>query len=126
VLTASRDRVLARLQQLARELESAQSPLAALRDRITTLRREIDELEVTEPGSGLLAARQHRLLALDQQWEADTERMRRYLASHDQLRVEGVRILTAMGRSELDIRQWDPLGAAVRTRLARLAIAAPP
>ena len=126
VLTASRDRVLARLQQLARELESAQSPLGALRDRIATIRREIDELEVTEPGSGLLAARQQSLLALDQQWEADTERVRRYLASHEQLRVEGVRILTAMGRSELDIRQWDPLGAAARTRIARLAIAAPP
>jgi hypothetical protein len=126
VLLASRDRILARLQQLARELTGAQAPLAALKDRITVLRREIEALEAAEPGSGRLAVRQQSLSALDQEWDGETDRIRRYLAAHDQLHVEGVRILTAMGRSALDIRQWDSLGALVRTRIARLAISAPP
>ena len=57
---------------------------------------------------------------------SETERIRRYLAARDQLHAEGVRILTAMGRAESSIRQWDTLGALVRTRIARLAISAPP
>ena len=126
VLLAARHRILGRLQQLSGEIAGAQAPLAALKDRISTLRREVEALEATEPASGRLAIRQHSLGVLEQQWEAETERLRRYLAAHDQLHADGVRILIAMGRSELDIRQWDTLGALVRTRIARLAISAPP
>ena len=126
VLLAARNRILARLQQLAGELAGAHAPLAALKDRITTLRREIEDLEANEPGGGRLAVRRQSLIALEQQWEGETDRLRRYLTAHDQLHAEGVRILTAMGRSALDIRQWDTLGALVRTQIARLAISAPP
>ena len=126
VLIASRNRILARLQQLSGDLARAQAPLVALRDRMTTLQREIAVLEMSEPGGGRVAARQQSLVALQEQWESETERIRRYLAAHDQLHTEGVRILTAMGRSELDIRQWDTLGALVRTHIARLAISPPP
>jgi hypothetical protein len=125
VLIAARNRILARLQQLSGDLAHAQAPLVALRDRMTALQREIQELEIREPGGGRLA-RQQSLAALQEQWESETERIRRYLVAHDQLHAEGVRILTAMGRSELDIRQWDTLGALVRTHIARLAISPPP
>ena len=126
VLMAARNRILARLQQLAGDLDRAHAPLVALRDRLETLQREIQALELAEPGSGRLAVRQQSLVALQEQWDSETERLRRYLAAHDQLHTEGVRILTAMGRSELDIRQWDTLGALVRTRIARLAISPAP
>jgi hypothetical protein len=126
VLIAARNRILARLQQLAGDLAGAQAPLVALRERMTILQREIDELEASEPGGARLAARQQSLAVLQEQWEGETERIRRYLVAHDQLHTEGVRILTAMGRNELDIRQWDTLGALVRTRIARLAISPAP
>jgi len=70
--------------------------------------------------------RRQNLEALENQWERETERIRRTLAARDQLRAEGVRILTAMGQNERSIRQWDTLGALVRTRVARLAISPPP
>jgi hypothetical protein len=125
-LIAARNLVLARLENLSAELARAQGPLAALKDRLTTLRREIEELEATDPDGTRLAIRRQGLAALEQQWDEETERIRRYLAARDQLHADGVRILTAMGRSETDIRRWDTLGALVRTRIARLAITAPP
>jgi hypothetical protein len=128
VLLAARGRVLSQLQKLAAELTRAQESLTSLKDRITTLRREVEELASIQPqpASAGLAVRRQNLAALEGQWERETERVRRYLAARDQLHVEGVRILTAMGGSENSIRQWDTLSALVRTRVARLAISPPP
>jgi hypothetical protein len=126
VLIAARSGVLARLQNLAGELTRAQETLAALKERITTLRREVEELAATAPASAALAVRRQNLAALEAQWERETERVRRYLAAHDQLHGDGVRILTATGGGENSIRQWDTLSTLVRTRVARLAISAPP
>jgi len=126
VLIAASNRVLARLQGLSADLTRAQGPLASLADRIATLRREIDLLEATEPGGARLAARRESVAILDEQWDRETERVRRWLAARDQLHADGVRILTGLGRSELGIREWDTLSALVRTHIARLAIAAPP
>ena len=126
MLIAASNRVLARLQSLSADLTRAQGPLASLADRIATLRREIDLLEITEPRGARLAARQESLAILDEQWDRETERIRRWLAARDQLHADGVRILTGLGRSELGIREWDTLSAMVRTRIARLAISAPP
>jgi phage FluMu protein gp41 len=125
-LLAASNRVLARLQGLSVELERAQAPLLALRDRIATLRREIQELEASDPGGSRLALRRQSVATLEGEWETETERVRRSLAAHDQLHAEGVRILTAMGRSDTTIRQWDTLGGMVRTRIARLALSPPP
>jgi len=126
VLIAARTAVLSRLNKMADEIQRAHDPLLALKERLTTLRREVDELEVTAPASVGLAVRRQNLEALENQWERETERIRRTLAARDQLRAEGVRILTAMGQNERSIRQWDTLGALVRTRVARLAISPPP
>jgi hypothetical protein len=126
VLLAAGNQILARLQNISGELARAQAPLTALGDRITTLRREIEQLEATEPDGTRLALRRQSLTALEEEWDRETERIRRYLASRDQLHAEGVRILTAMGKSENSIREWDTLGALVRTRIARLAISPPP
>jgi hypothetical protein len=125
-LLAASNRVLARLQSLSAELARALGPLTALKERIAILRREVEELEVSEPGGAALASRRQSLAMLEAEWESETERVRRHLAARDQLHAEGVRILTAMGRGENSIRQWDTLGALVRTRIARLAISAPP
>jgi len=125
-LLAASNRVLARLQSLSIELTRALGPLTALKDRITALRTEIEELEVSEPGGARLTARRQSLTTLEAEWESETERVRRHLAARDQLHAEGLRILNAMGRGENSIRQWDTLGALVRTRIARLAISAPP
>jgi hypothetical protein len=125
-LLAASNRVLARLQGLSVELTGAQAPMTVLKDRIATRRREIQELEVRDPADPQLAARRQSLAALEGEWETEAERIRRYLTAHDQLHVEGVRILTSLGRSETAIRQWDTLGALVRTRIARLALSPPP
>jgi hypothetical protein len=125
-LLAASNRVLSRLQSLSIELGRALSPLTALRDRIATLRREIQELEASDPAGSRLALRRQSLAVLETEWNTETERVRRYLTARDQLHAEGVRILTAMGRSDTTILQWDTLGALVRTRVARLAISAPP
>jgi hypothetical protein len=125
-LLAASNRVLARLQTLSIELGRTLTPLTALRDRIVGLRREIQELEATDPAGARLALRRQSLATAEGEWETETERVRRYLTVRDQLHAAGVRILTAMGRSELTIFQWDTLGALVRTRIARLAISAPP
>jgi hypothetical protein len=126
VLIASRDRILTRLQGLSVDIEHAHAPLVALRDRMATLRREVDELEATEPAGPRLALRRQSLAALEDQWDRETERVRRFLAARDQLHADGVRILTSMGRSGSSIREWDTLGAMVRTRIARLAVSAAP
>jgi len=126
VLVGARNAVLTRLRKLSDELARAHDPLLALRDRIMTLRREVEELAVTAPASALLEVRRQNLAALEEQWERDTERVRRYLTARDQLHTEGVRILTAMGATEKSIREWDTLGALVRARVTRLAISTPP
>jgi hypothetical protein len=126
VLVAARARVLSRLQNLASELARAQEPLNALKDRITSLRSEIEVLGYTAPGSVALAVRRQNLTALETQWEHETERIRRTLLARDQLHAEGVRILAAMGQGDDSIRQWDSLSALVRMRVARLAISPPP
>jgi len=126
VLVAARSQVLGRLQSLSGDIERAQAPLMALMDRMTTMRREIDALAATEPAGRELAARRQSLTVLEEEWDRETERVRRYLGARDQLHADGVRILTAMGRSETSIRQWDTLGALVRTRIARLAVSPAP
>jgi hypothetical protein len=126
VLIGSRSRILGRLQSLSADLARAQGPLTALADRISTVQHEIQVLEISEPEGTRLAVRRQSLASLDEQWDQDTERVRRYLAAHDQLHADGVRILTAMGSRESSIRQWDTLGALVRIRIARLAISSPP
>ena len=126
VLVAARKVILGRLQSLSADIERAQVPLLALKDRITVLRREIDELAMTEPTSTRIAARRQSLAVLEEQWDRDTDRIRRYLGARDQLHADGVRILTAMGKSEASIREWDTLGAMVRTRVARLATSPAP
>jgi chromosome segregation ATPase len=126
VLVAARARVLSRLQILATDLGRALEPLTALKDRITALRREIEELEHTAPASVGLQVRRQNLAALESQWERETDRIRRTLLARDQLHAEGVRILAATGQGEGRIGQWDALSALVRTRVARLAISPPP
>jgi hypothetical protein len=126
VLLAASNRVLARLQALSADLERASGPLVSLADRIASLRNEIERLEATEPAGTRLAARRESLAIVEQQWDRETERIRRWLAARDQLRADGVRILAGLGRTELGIRQWDTLSALVRTRIARLAVSAPP
>jgi hypothetical protein len=126
VLVAARARVLSRLQSLATDLGRALEPLTALKDRITALRREIEELEHTAPASVGLQVRRQNLAALESQWERETDRIRRTLLARDQLHAEGVRILAATGQGEGRIGQWDALSALVRTRVARLAISPPP
>jgi hypothetical protein len=126
VLVASRNQVLARLRTLSGDIERAHPPLVALRDRMTALRREIDELQATEPAGGRLALQRQSLSALEEEWDRDTERVRRYLGARDQLHADCVRVLTAMGGRESTIREWDTLGALVRTRVARLALTPPP
>ena len=126
LLVASRNRILGRLQSLSGDVVHAQAPLVALRDRIATARREVQELEVSDPAGSRLAARRQTLAALETEWESETERVRRYLGAHDQLHADGVRILTAMGRSATSIREWDTLGALARMQVARLAVSSPP
>lgn len=126
VLVAARNRILGRLQSLSSDIERAQVPLVALRDQMTVLRREIDELAATEPGGTRLAARRESLAALEEKWDRETDRVRRFLGARDQLHADGVRILVSTGRSEASIREWDTLGAMVRTRVARLATATAP
>jgi hypothetical protein len=127
VLIAARTAVLSRLQQLSGELASALDPLVSPRDRLIALRREVEELELAAPpASPLLEIRRQELAVVEGQWEHQADRIRRYLAARDQLYADGVRILTAMGQNATSIRQWDSLGALVRTRVARLAISAPP
>ena len=126
VLLGASNLVLARLQGLSADLSRASGPLASLADRISTLRREIERLEATEPAGTRLPARRESLAILEEQWNRETERVRRWLAARDQLHADGVRILTGLGRSELGIREWDTLGALVRTRIARLAVSTPP
>jgi len=125
-LLAASNQVLARLQTVSVDLARALGPLTALRERIAILRREVQQLEAREPGGAALAARRQSLAMLEAEWETETDRVRRHLAARDQLHAEGVRILTAMGRGENSIRQWDTLGALVRTRIARLALSPPP
>ena len=93
---------------------------------MTVLRREIDALAATDPGGTRLAARRESLVVLEEKWDRETGRVRRYLGARDQLHADGVRILVSMGRSEASIREWDTLGAMVRTRVARLAAATAP
>jgi len=126
VLLAARTRILGRLQSLSGDVAQAQAPLVALRDRIAGVRREVEELEVSEPAGSRLALRRQSLATLEIEWEGETERVRRYLSAHDQLHADGVRILTAMGRSANSIREWDTLGALARTRIARLAVSSAP
>jgi hypothetical protein len=81
---------------------------------------------MSEPAGSRLAARRQTLAALETEWESETERVRRYLGAHDQLHADGVRILTAMGRSATSIREWDTLGALARMQVARLAVSSAP
>jgi hypothetical protein len=126
VLVSARNRVLGRLRNLSGDIERAHAPLVALLDRMNVLRREIDALEASEPAGTRLALRRQSLAALEDEWERETERVRRFLGARDQLHADGVRILTAMGRKDTSIREWDTLGALARTRVARLAMSPPP
>jgi hypothetical protein len=115
-----------RLQALSGDIEQAQAPLMALKDHMTALRRDVDELAASDPGGGLLAARRRDLAALEEKWDHETERVRRFLSAREQLHADGVRILTATGGKETTIREWDTLGALTRTRIARLATSPAP
>jgi hypothetical protein len=126
LLLAARGRILSRLRALSDELGATLATLESLRGRITLLKREIPRLESADPAGNLLGARRRELAALEREWEAEAERARRQLGTRDQLHAEGKRILAATGRDENSIRDWDTLGALVRTRLARLAITTSP
>jgi hypothetical protein len=126
VLVSARNRVLGRLRNLSGDIERAHAPLVALMDRMNILRREIDALEATESASTRLALRRQSLAALEEEWDREAERVRRFLGARDQLHADGVRILTAMGRKDTSIREWDTLGALARTRVARLAMSPAP
>jgi hypothetical protein len=126
LLLAARGRILTRLRALSDELGETLAKLESLRGRIALLRREIPKLEATDPPGAALPERRRELAALEREWEVEGERARHQLSTRDQLHAEGKRILAATGRDERSIRDWDTLGALVRTRLARLAITAPP
>ena len=97
VLAAARNRILGRLQSLSGDIERAQVPLVALRDQMTVLRREIDALAATDPGGTRLAARRESLVVLEEKWDRETGRVRRYLGARDQLHADGVRICDFSG-----------------------------
>jgi hypothetical protein len=126
LLLAARGRILARLRTLSDELEATLARIESLRGRIVLLKREIPRLESAQPAGNSLPARRRELAALEGEWDLEGERARRQLGTRDQLYTEGKRILAATGRDESSIRDWDTLGALLRTRLARLAITAPP
>jgi hypothetical protein len=126
VLLGAEERVLVRLRDLARDLEGMTAPLLALRDRITDVEHEVRELEAADPGGAALAARRRVLDDLERRFGADAERVRAQLAAREQLHANGARILTALGRREAAIKQWDTLATGARLRLARLALTSGP
>ncbi len=125
VVLAARGRILSRLRVLSAELSATLTRLESVRGRIALVEGEIPRLERTEPPSPVLPARRRELAVLREQWETETERARHQLSARDQLHAEGKRILAATGRDEVDIQEWDTLGALVHARLARLAITSP-
>ena len=69
-LLAASNRVLARLQSLSVELTRALGPLTALQGSDRVAATEVEELEVSEPGSARLAARRQSLTTLEVEWES--------------------------------------------------------
>lgn len=124
VLVAVRDDVLARLRTVSTELDDAVAPFAELRERIAAASRELARLEALEPNGPTLPERRRAVAELEQQWEGETERVRRQLATREELWVAGKRMLRALRSRDRTIREWEAMGLAARRRLGWLTATA--
>jgi hypothetical protein len=123
VLAGARDGIFARLRGLAAELEDAVSPLTTLQARIAAAQREAARLEAAGAADPALGVQRRTVTELEEQWDREAERIRRQLATREELWVEGKRVLRALGRRDREIQAWQALGLPVRRKLAHLTSA---